>query len=377
MNRFYHKEISFKCIRLDDSEESILWLKLSAYECDFTMYVCAMYLLPVDTTGYVNTNAFYEVLLSQILTYQDECDLFYLCGDINGCCGDLPDYIEGMDPIPDRTIIDTAVNKYGELLCEFLLSTDCSILIGRNTSRNYYTFRDISVVDYYLLPHHKLDLFSEFSVQRTLDMFQNTGLLGAIGDQHHILLDHNLLMWTPDISAHLPALSLTEQNGQSIPTTKFVKYDCSEIPETFMLNDPIVVQIQSCIQRIETAVYNQSVIDEEYEQFCKVVQREMDEKLVHRTLKVKCGLSNMCRRIKKPYWNDRLTELWNDLITTQRAADRIRGTQKAHLTAEARGKQIAFDRVYQPIKRQYWHKMQNDILPLQQQIQRNIGNMLA
>ncbi len=132
-----------------------------------------------------------------------------------------------------------------------------------------------------------------------------------------------------------------------------------------MLNDPIVVQIQSCIQRIEIAVYNQSVIDEEYEQFCKVVQREMDEKPVHRTIKVKCGLSNKCRSIKKPDWNDRLTKLWNDLITTQRLLGRTRGTQKAHLTAEARGKQKHFDRVYQSAKHQYWHKMQNDILSLQ------------
>ncbi len=39
---------------------------------------------------------------------------------------------------------------------------------------------------------------------------------------------------------------------------------------------------------------------------------------VHRTIKVKCGLSNKHRRIIKPYWNDRLTQLWNDLITTRR-----------------------------------------------------------
>ncbi len=77
---------SFKCIQLDDSGEGILWLKLSAYECDFTMCICAMYLPPEGTTHYVNPNAFYVALLSQILTYQDECDLFYLCGDINGCC---------------------------------------------------------------------------------------------------------------------------------------------------------------------------------------------------------------------------------------------------------------------------------------------------
>ncbi len=190
---------SFKCIHLDDSEEGILWLRLSAYECDFTMCVNTMYLPPEGTTRYVNPNAFYEALLSKILIYQDECDLFYLCGDINGCCGDLPDYIESVDPIPDRTIIDTAVNKYGELLCEFLLSTDCCILNEGNTSRNYYMFRDISVVDYCLFPHHKLDIFYDFSVRRTKDMFQNTGLLAAIGDPHHILPDHNLLIWTLDI----------------------------------------------------------------------------------------------------------------------------------------------------------------------------------
>ena len=47
---------------------------------------------------------------------------FYLCGDFSSRCGDLEDFIAGVDSIPDRNVIDYTINKEGERFCEFSLT---------------------------------------------------------------------------------------------------------------------------------------------------------------------------------------------------------------------------------------------------------------
>ena len=71
-----------------------------------------------------------------------------MCGDYNARSGDLQDYIEGVDDIGDRDIVDYTINKHGEIMCEFLLSSSCCILNGRNYTTNDFTSKDCSVVDY-------------------------------------------------------------------------------------------------------------------------------------------------------------------------------------------------------------------------------------
>ncbi len=83
----------------------------------------------------------------------------------------MHDYLEGVDPVPEREVIDFKTNSYGGLLCEFLISTNCCILNGRNTLVNDFTSvpksaRGAAVVDYCLVPAEYLDSFSEFSVIR-------------------------------------------------------------------------------------------------------------------------------------------------------------------------------------------------------------------
>ena len=52
-------------------------------------------------------------------TYQN-IGPFFMCGDFNSRCGNLPDYIVGVDDIPERKIIDQKINKFGEHFAEFL-----------------------------------------------------------------------------------------------------------------------------------------------------------------------------------------------------------------------------------------------------------------
>ena len=49
-------------------------------------------------------------------------DHLFVCGDVNAKLGTLVDYIEGIDNIPPRILIDNAhKNSHGDAFCNFLL----------------------------------------------------------------------------------------------------------------------------------------------------------------------------------------------------------------------------------------------------------------
>ena len=72
----------------------------------------------------------HSVHISDISKYQNK-GIMYVCGDFNSRCGDLDDFIRGFDCIPDRDILDFNLNKYGEMLIEFLINTSMCLLNGR------------------------------------------------------------------------------------------------------------------------------------------------------------------------------------------------------------------------------------------------------
>ncbi|VDI20933.1 Hypothetical predicted protein [Mytilus galloprovincialis] len=65
---------------------------------------------------------FYNDLLQQVYCYQNE-DFVYI--NVNSRCGSEQYYIQGVDDINDREIIDINRNKYGDLLLDFL--TNCNL----------------------------------------------------------------------------------------------------------------------------------------------------------------------------------------------------------------------------------------------------------
>ena len=52
---------------------------------------------------------------------------FYICGDFNARCSNFQDFIEGVDNIQDINVVDFSSNKFGELLCDFLIDSNCCI----------------------------------------------------------------------------------------------------------------------------------------------------------------------------------------------------------------------------------------------------------
>ena len=120
----------------------------------------------------LDVTSFYDKLLLDVYSYQDE-GLVFICGDFNSRTGDLDDFISGIDDVPTRNVIDFSTNAYGELFIDFLLNTNMCMLNGRNCIKNDYTSvstKGASVVDYCVIRHEHLEMFSDFSVNLTCDV---------------------------------------------------------------------------------------------------------------------------------------------------------------------------------------------------------------
>ena len=89
--------------------------------------VCVCYLSPQGSSRTVDPHDFFETLLTHVSLFQKEGP-FYICGDFNSRVGDSVDYIEGVDEISPRAVLDFKKNAYGDILCDFLLSANCCIL---------------------------------------------------------------------------------------------------------------------------------------------------------------------------------------------------------------------------------------------------------
>ena len=79
--------------------------------------------------------------------------------------------------------IDFTLNKYGKLLCDFLIDSNCSILNGRNNSENNYTFvgdQGLSVVAHCLIPYEYLKMFDKFKVSIITDLINDIGIIDRI-----------------------------------------------------------------------------------------------------------------------------------------------------------------------------------------------------
>ncbi len=88
----------------------------------------------------------------------------------------MEDYIEGIDPLSDPSILVMVTNSWGEARIGLLLAGDICILNGRNTVNNIYTWKDVSMVDYTLGPYQHLRLHFDFEVKGVGDLFYGQGV---------------------------------------------------------------------------------------------------------------------------------------------------------------------------------------------------------
>ena len=156
-----------------------LWWSLKSKTDSVNLNICVCYLPPLDSSRQIDAQKFYDCLLASIYEYQNHCRIF-ICYNFYSRCGDMVDFIEGIDDLGHRETIDFNVNQYGHLLIEFLLNSNMCILNGRNCNSNDFTCitsTGRSVVDFCLVSHENLPIISELKVCKV------TYIINAIGNE--------------------------------------------------------------------------------------------------------------------------------------------------------------------------------------------------
>jgi hypothetical protein len=348
---------------LDDSCEGILWIVLNNKYTSFCLKACVCYLPPENSPRAVNAAAFFDNLLTGI--YEQQNDPLFICGDLNSRCGDILDFIAGIDEVPHRDVIDFTKNKYGEPFCEFLRNGNCCMLNGRNYITNDFTCirpQGSSVVDYCVVPYEMLHMFKNFEVTKSSDLITKAGLIGSV-DVSRGVPDHSVLTWSMAIdNGPWASPAIHSYNGTDTTAQTFTKYDLSDIPDTFMSNEDILLALETAITTLECSSTVQNEIDSVYVEFCETVRAEMSKSLRSKRVVISSDINNRKRRIRKPWWNDYLSKLWNDVCYREREWLNARGVARAERKCELRKARKLFSKCVQRSKRQHWKRCQIELM---------------
>ena len=182
----------------------------------------------------------------------------------NARCGRDADYIEGVDDVIERTIIDYKKNHYDDILLDFLINSSCVMLNGRSMTHNDYTsisVKGVSVVDYAIVSQDHLHRHSNFQVIRAHQLFNETDLVGKCDPDHNIS-DHSVHKWQYEL------YSVTEHNTVSVAARVTIrKIDVSQIPDKFMGNVTLQRDINNTLIDITTS----------YSEFCNSIKTEKED----------------------------------------------------------------------------------------------------
>lgn len=119
------------------------------------------------------------------------------------------------------------------------------------------------------------------------------------------------------------------------------------------------------LQELEATEQVQVSLDVAYSNFCDVIKREMDTHLQPKNIVIREGLSNKRRKIKKQWWTDELSLLWNDFCVAEKKWSTTTGPEKAGLKEVMREKQRRLDTRVQRAKRLLWKQQQDELVRMQ------------
>ena len=111
------------------------------------------------------------------------------------------------------------------------------------------------------------------------------------------------------------------------------------------------------------------MIDEAYENFCKLVQSEMKDGLKHKVIKYRSDHYQKKMRKTKPWWNDDLTTQWESLCKAEKDWLKAPVGSKSQMKATMKQIQRSFNREVQKCKRNHWYNQQLDLMNICQENQ--------
>ena len=296
---------------LDATVEDVLWLKFSSNTDAENIVICVCYLPPSDSTRLNDAELFYATLLEQVYSYQNEGRLF-ICGDFNSRVGDASEYIEGVDDVMSRDVVDHTVNNNGDLLIDFMVDSGLCMVNGRvgHNDFTHVSHRGKSVVDYVCVPYEQLCFVSDFHVHLMSD------LVGALNYQGVTKVpDHSVLTWSSK------GFVKKRHNDEPLQKQNSVKYNTANVPINFLNDDSSFDRVVDAINRIEHDIEHLHDANKAYDAFKELVFSEMDCKLQKRNVR-----NPNAKSLYKPYWNVDLDTKWNAVGAAERNWLRCDGT---------------------------------------------------
>ena len=302
----------------------------------------------------IDVNSFYDNILTSIYEYQS-IGTIYVCGDFNSRIGDSQDFIEGIDVVPNRDVVETTFNDYGAVLLEFLINSNFCVLNGRNYLKNDFTCirpQGCSVVDYCLISQNNLSMFRDFGTIRPSEFVNETGVVPVS------IPVHSFISWSIDIP-----VNINSSSNNTVFESWSVKYDVNNIQDEFLLEQEIVSDLHNTVFNLEASHRTQNDIDNTYKILCNNIKKEMAEKLNKCNVKIGNASSNKRRKIGKPWWNETLTYLWNEVCISEKLFLSCNDVcKRKRLRVEFVKCRKIFNRNVQKYKRHFWFNMQSDLL---------------
>ena len=127
------------------------------------------------------------------------------------------------------------------------------------------------------------------------------------------------------------------------------KIDVSQIPDNFMGN----VTLQRDINNTHIDITNS------YSEFCNSIITEMEELLPVKYVTVTTNPQKKRYNRYKPWWTEKLTELWDMRCAAERGMRGGRSTINRQIFIEH---QRNFDQEVRSAKRRYWYQQQQELL---------------
>ena len=257
---------------LDDATGDILWLKFSSSQDSENIVLCVCYLPPSESTRVNDSELFYATLLEHVYSYQNEARII-MCGDFNSRVGEATEFIEGVDDVTPRNVMDYTSNVNGDLLIEFLVDCGMCLVNGRvgNVDFTHVSHRGKSVV-----PYEQLAPISDFCVIRMTDLVNILNCRGVTK-----VPDHSILIWNITGCANKGQVPMSASVHSAPKLTN--------IPSSFLNDETSLDQVVAVIDRIERDLEINRDVNNAYDSFKDLVFSEMDRKLPKRSRKFSNG----------------------------------------------------------------------------------------
>ena len=125
----------YKVTREDMNVDGLIMLRLKHKLSNHTMSILSPDLPPESSTHCDDPDTYFQKLLSFIYEFYDD-DVILMCGDYNARVGQKCDYVETIDELPSRSVIDTTCNDHGISPINFCVQSKMCIINGRISPLN-------------------------------------------------------------------------------------------------------------------------------------------------------------------------------------------------------------------------------------------------